>query len=218
MKMNASVAGLLTATMLTAVVTGEVVYKNKDKEKEVVSNEDITITEKNGNFYANEHSITGDSKNLINDINGSGNPDSGDLEHKENIIFLSNGLTEVRTVDYPSVKTLIDYLDQLVKYDVSYDNFKNISNHEFDLCMVESISRWADYENDTNPLYYVTNIYYNNKLIYTINHQYVAKDKDGNLIYLEGVNSADSIKTQGIDVNEASETTMSYDDIPKVIK
>lgn len=218
MKINASIAGVLTATMLTAVVTGEVVYKNKDKEKEVVSSEDITITEKNGNFYANEHSITGDSKNLINDINSSGNPDSGDLEPKENIIFLSNGLTEVRRVDYPSVKTLIEYLDQLVKYDVSYDNFKNISNHEFDLCMVESISRWADYENDTNPLYYVTNIYYNNKLIYTINHQYVAKDKDGNLIYLEGVNSADSIKTQGIDINEASETTMSYDDIPKVIK
>ena len=56
-----------------------------------------------------------------------------------------------------------------------------------------------------HPLYCTINIYYNDKLIYEEEHQYIALDKDGNKVFLKHVSSLESLERQGIDITKAEE-------------
>lgn len=209
MKINKTIGySVATAILGTTVIGTSVGFFNPNKEKILYSKNGLTISTDGNEYYVTQLMEDGTYlKRLLKDINHDNKYDSADLGMDIDIKISSNNLTEDKETYYISVKQLIDLINSRGKEKVDYSSFKNLTNHLFDAVKVEEYRRLEDPEDKDHPLYYSCKYYYNDQVIYSEEHQYVALDKDGNKVFLEYISSKESLDDQGIDVTTAEEYT-----------
>ena len=201
----------LWQTAVSIALTGGVIVSiaamemGKNKEKEIYADEDMIISKKGDTVYMTENTPDGPgTKMVVNDQNGDGTVDSADLGSSVDIKILLNGFTDEKDDVYYSVKDFIEMLnDQGINVD--YSSFKHLTNHIFDVVKVVDNRRLVDPNDRNHSLNYTVEFYYNGKLIYAQEHQFVSLDKDGNKVFLKYLSSKDSIESQGIDIENAEE-------------
>ncbi len=198
-----AVAWALTGGVVVSIAAMEL---GKNKEKEIGLYNGIGFSQKSDIIYMTENNPGGTkTKIALTDKSGNGITDSEDIGSSVDIKIQLNGFTDEQDEIYRSVKQLIEILNERNEEKVDYSSFKHLTNHTFDVVRIEDNRRLVDPNDRDHPLYCTINIYYNDKLIYEEEHQYVALDKDGNKVFLKHVSSLESLERQGIDITKAEE-------------
>lgn len=158
-KIKASVGLSIMGLSLIGIVI------KKSNDFIVYDDQYIYITEENGDYLVHKKGSSEVTYSL-QDIDHNNIIDGNDLEDICNTTMLGGGAITVQEVDYQSPGSLIDELKTETGRDVSYHNFRGYSNHQLDVCRMDTTTTLASSENNSKLLYSKIEYDYNNNMVY----------------------------------------------------